>query len=428
MALDVFIPKLGQTVEEVTLLEWQAQDGQTVSAGQEIVQVETDKTTFGVEATGDGVLHLGPYKAGDVVPVLTVVAVIGKAGDTFTALPAGPAGDAAPQAEPAPQVPATAQPQVPATAQPQVPAVDGDAERVFISPIARRMAREHGLDVHKLVPTGRGGQRVVAADVEKYLSHSVPVAAPRVAAPAPLPPAPTYPAQAVRQSVPMSGIRKVIAEHMAQSAHTTAPVTLFMELDATNLVRLRSTLKARFQEEWGFAPGYNEILAKAVAVALAQFPYMNARLNGDQIEYLQSVNVGIAVDTGRGLLVPVLKSADQKSIAELGKELRDLAGRTRQGQALPDELDGGTFTITNLGMYEVDGFTPVINYPQTAILGVGQISKQVVPVDGQVQIRDCMVLSLVFDHRLVDGAPAARFLQYLKHLLQEPDILLALLR
>jgi pyruvate dehydrogenase E2 component (dihydrolipoamide acetyltransferase) len=214
---------------------------------------------------------------------------------------------------------------------------------------------------------------------------------------------------------------------MAASHHTTARVTLVTEVDATAMVEGREQLKAAVEEEWGFAPSFNDLLALCVARALREFPYMNARLSADQqsIERMPFVNLGMAVDTERGLLVPVIRNADQKGLRAFGAELRALVERARAGKALPDDLTGGTFTITNLGMYDVDAFTPIINLPEAAILGAGRIQPQPVARDGQIVVRQMWVLSLAFDHRLVDGAPAARFLQRIKRLIENPYLLLA---
>lgn len=212
---------------------------------------------------------------------------------------------------------------------------------------------------------------------------------------------------------------------MSISAHTTARVTLVTEVDASELVAVRTRLKARIGDEWGFTPGYNDMLALMTAHALRKFPYMNARLAPDAIEYVARINLGMAVDTERGLLVPVIKDADRMSLREFGQSFRNLVEKARKGRISPDDLSGGTFTLTNLGMYDVDAFTPVINLPEAAILGVGRIAPKVTPHNGEIAIRDMLTLSLVFDHRLVDGAPAARFLQYLRQLIEEPFLLVA---
>jgi pyruvate dehydrogenase E2 component (dihydrolipoamide acetyltransferase) len=272
------------------------------------------------------------------------------------------------------------------------------------------MAAATGVDLSAVTGTGPGG-RIVKDDVARATSASHGSRFTQHAD--------------IIERIPLKGVRAIIADRMGASVHTTARVTLFMEADATEFVAARQRLKDRVSEAWGFAPGYNDLLAMIVAAALRQFPYMNARLAEDAIEILRPVNIGIAVDTERGLLVPVIRDADQKNLRQLGEEFRTLAEKARTGRALPDDLTGGTFTITNLGMYEVDAFTPVINLPEAAILGVGRIAAKAVPRGDAVVVRQMLTLSLVFDHRLVDGAPAARFLQYIKQLVEEPYLLIA---
>jgi pyruvate dehydrogenase E2 component (dihydrolipoamide acetyltransferase) len=215
---------------------------------------------------------------------------------------------------------------------------------------------------------------------------------------------------------------------MFESHQATAPVTLTTEADASALVEVRERLKASMADELGFNLGYNDLLIKLVARALREFPYMNARLEGDHqtgaIRQLSEINVALAVDTERGLLVPVVRDADRKGLVEIAREVRDLIERAQAGMALPDELSGSTFTITNLGMYEIDAFTPIVNLPETAILGVGQIKPRPAVVDGEVCARQMVWLSLTFDHRLVNGAPVARFLRRIKQLVEEPYLLL----
>lgn len=458
MAEEFFIPKLGQTVEEVTLVKWLVADGAKVAQGQEICEVETDKAIFPVEANAKGYFHMGPFTEGQVLPVLTVVGIIGKETDQFVAggQPAatGEQGAVTGAQEPGQLAPGPG---------PQMSAAPGpaaDAE-VFASPRARKLAAEKEVDLSQVTPTGYGGVRAVERDVVAYLAaapaepkvtpvaqkvaavagvdlHAVTGTGPGgkivkedvlraaekpagvgVIAPASVP--------EVLERIPLKGVRGIIAERMGTSVHTTARVTLLMEVDATELVALRERLKAKVAEEWGFAPAYNDLLAKIVATALVKFPYMNARLasDGEAIELLGRVNIGQAVDTERGLLVPVIRDANLKNLRQLGAEFRAQADRARKGRSLLEELSGGTFTITNLGMYEVDAFTPVINLPEVAILGVGRIAAKVVPYRGEVAVRSRLTLSLVFDHRLVDGAPAARFLQYLKQVIEEPYLLLA---
>jgi pyruvate dehydrogenase E2 component (dihydrolipoamide acetyltransferase) len=267
-----------------------------------------------------------------------------------------------------------------------------------------------GVDLAAVSGTGVSG-RIMAADVVG-------------ATPEPVPPQEEMP---VIETVPMSGTRRIIAERMAASDAATAGVTLVTEADATAFVEAREQLKASVSETWGFAPGYNDLLGLIVARALSEFPYMNARLSADSqaIERLPYVNLGMAVDTARGLLVPVVRDANKKGLRALGTEFRTLVERARSGKSLPDDLSGGTFTITNLGMYDIDAFTPIINLPEAAILGVGRIQPKPAVRDGEMVVRQMWTLSLVFDHRLVDGAPAARFLQRIKQLVENPYLLLA---
>lgn len=452
MAEEFFIPKLGQTVEEVTLVSWLVEDGAKVTQGQAVMEVETDKAIFPVEANARGVIHIGPFKAGMVLPVLTVVAVIGKPEDKFE-LKASASAEATP--EPVPAGSAAPEGASPAAAPVQGP----ENEKLFASPRARKLADEKNVDLGAVSPTGYGGVRVAERDVLAYLAQAPKVTpvAQRIAAesgidlrtvsgtgpggrilkediarhtqteasiPMPAVSAPGPQAE-ILERIPLKGVRAIIVERMAASVHTTARVTLVTEVDATEFVAARTRIKEKVEKDWGFAPGYNDLLARIVAAALRHFPYMNARLTPDAIEILGHVNMGMAVDTERGLLVPVIRDADQKSLRQFGAEFRTMVEQARNNRLMPDNLTGGTFTITNLGMYDVDAFTPVINLPELAILGVGRIAPKPVARGEGMVVRQMLTLSLVFDHRLVDGAPAARFLQYIKQLIEEPYLLLA---
>ncbi|MEN6436268.1 MAG: dihydrolipoamide acetyltransferase family protein [Anaerolineaceae bacterium] len=443
MAKELFVPQLGQTVEQVTIINWLVEDGSTVKRGQEVVEVETDKAVFPVEANANGTIHIGPFPKGMVVPVLAVIAVIGTPEDTFQA--GQPASQASPKEHAARET-------TPAKAEEKSAEVQQAApEKIFASPRAKRIASEKQISLEGITATGGGGVRITEQDVLDALKNEpkVTAVAQRMAQEVGVDirgltgsgvrgmvmkadveqaiqtkqfiTQPVISSEVTR--LPLTGVRKIICERMASSVHTSARVTLFMEVDATELVTWREKLKALYAETWGFNPGYNELLAKIVATALRKYPYMNARLTIEAIELVPEINIGIAVDTERGLLVPVVRNVDQKGLQQLGAEIRELAAKARNGRSLPDELAGGTFTITNLGMYDVDGFTPVINLPEAAILGVGRISAQPVYVGDVLVKRQMMVLSLVFDHRIVDGAPAARFLQFVKDLIETPALL-----
>jgi len=456
MAEELFIPKFGQTVEEVTLLNWLVKDGEKVEQGQEVLEVETDKAVFNVEAVESGFIHIGPYKAGQVVPVLEVVALIGEKDEIFKTPKIVPASTHKHE---------LSKEKAPASTQYiSKEAVDRIAraadEKIFSSPRARKMANAKSVKLQGVTPTGGGGIRVRESDVIAYLSQSPkfsPIAR-KMAEDAGLDlrsvsasgsrgeitradvefalarqsehiqissssqsPAVPLPEMEIAERLPLKGVRGVIADRMGTSSRTTARVTLFMDADVTDLVILREKLKAAHETEWGFAPGYNELLAKASAYALSQFPYMNARLNGDSIERLSNVNIGIAVDSEKGLYVPVIREVDKKDLKTVGAEFRQRIEEVRTNKILPESLSGGTFTITNLGIYDIDGFTPVINLPEAAILGVGRITPKPVVREEKIVIRKILTLSLAFDHRLVDGAPAAKFLQYIKQLIEKPD-------
>ncbi len=448
MAEEFFIPKLGQTVEEVTIVKWLVEDGAKVSQGQELMEVETDKAVFPVEANARGFLHKGPYKDGDVLPVLTVVAVIGTPEDKFTA------GKTAAE-KPAEQAASPAA----SAAAPAAAAATAAGSQPFASPRARKLAAEKGVDLALVAPTGGGGARITERDVaafEKGAPRATPLAAKMAAeagmdlrgvsgtgpqgkivrddlaraaqaAPraAPAPYAPVLPDVEVLERIPLKGVRAIIAERMPASVHTTARVTLMTEVDATELVAARTRIKEQVEKEWGFAPGYNDLLARMVAVGLRQHPYMNARLTADAIEHLGHVNLGGAMDTERGLVVPVIRDADRKNLRQFGMEYRALVERARNGRSLPDDLTGGSFTLTSLGNFGIDAFTPVINMPEAAILGVGRITPKPAVFQGAVAVRSMCTLSLVFDHRLIDGAPAARFLQTISRFIEQPYLLLA---
>jgi len=457
----VILPKLGQTMEEGIIVEWLKQEGDPVQRGEVLFTTESDKATLEVQSPTRGFLRKIWVPAGQTVPVLTEVALITRSADEdISAYTLQPQTLGSQVTEVAPPVAAISE------------TLEPTGERVFASPRARRLAREKGVDLTLVTGSGPNG-RVKERDVLAYLAASPTVtpvarrlaegagldlralrgsgpggrvtkkdveealaAAPAAAAAAPPSPhEPSAPVEATPTLVEltMSGVRGVIARRMHESHRATAPVTLTTEADASAFVELRERLKGSLADELGFNLGYNDLLIKLVAHALRECPYMNARLVSEGsggssdgvIHQLREINVALAVDTERGLLVPVIRDADRKRVTTIARELRERVERARSGKALPDELSGSTFTLTNLGMYEIDAFTPIINLPEAAILGVGRIKARPAVVDGEVSVRQMMWLSLTFDHRLVDGAPAARFLQRVKQLIEEPYLLLA---
>jgi len=440
MVHEVFLPKLGQTMEEGTIIEWLKKEGDPVKRGDLLFTFESDKATLEVEATARGFLRKILVPVGETVPVLTAVALITRTADEEIEGYEVEGSKVQVEAQDLALEPAALQPAIlePETLHPAT-------GRIFASPRARKVAREKEVNLALVAGTGPNG-RIVERDVLAYLTLR-----PKVT-PMALKAAEAFDvdiatvsgtgvsgrvmkadvaaaAQAAAvwaEVVPLKGLRRIIAERMAASVHTAARVTLVTEADATAFVEARERLKATVADEWGFAPGYNDLLGIIVARALREFPYMNARLSADgqAIERLPAVNLGMAVDTERGLLVLVIRDADQKGLRAFGTEFRALVERARVGKATPEDLTGGTFTVTNLGMHEIDAFTPIINLPEAAILGVGRIQPKPVVREGEIVVRQMWTLSLVFDHRVVDGAPAARFLQRIKQLVENPYLLL----
>jgi pyruvate dehydrogenase E2 component (dihydrolipoamide acetyltransferase) len=434
---EVILPKLGQTMEFGTIVEWLKQEGDPVQRGEVLFIVESDKATLEVESPAKGYLRKILTPAGEERPVLTPVALITKTLDEDISGYEAEALAAPVEKAVAAETTMTVETAVSVTA-----VAEPTAGRIFSSPRARKLAREKGVDLALVAGSGPNG-RIVENDVVAYLA-SVPKVTPvaqRVAEQLGVDlravtgtgpggrvtktdveeaAAPVAPVSAV--DVPMSGVRAVIARRMHAGHDETAPVTLTMEADATEFVALRERLKAEMADELGFDIGYNDLLIKIVARALHELPYMNVQLDAEAgvIRRSGGVHVALAVDTERGLLVPVVRDADRKGMIEISQELRQVIERARTGKALPDELSGSTFTITNLGMFEIDAFTPIINLPEAAILGVGRIKDRPAVADGAIVARKMMWLSLTFDHRLVDGAPAGRFLQYVKNLIEDP--------
>ncbi len=460
MAVEIVMPRLGWTMEEGTLVEWIRKDGDAVKPGDIMFIIESDKALNEVESFETGILRIPPDSdaLGKPLPVGALLAYIVQPGEAppFAAAVATPAAavSAAPAAAAPPAVatPAAAPPAAAAvtTAVASSPrarrtaaelgvALDGltgsgRSGRIIerdvraaaqaalppaaqITPVARRAAEELGVDVAALAAQ-MPGQRITREHVERAAQPAVPAAP--AAQPAPAVAAPETPDES---RAPLTRVRRVIAERLSTSARTTVPVTLTTEVDATDLVGVRGSLKQASRNDARPVPSYNDLLAKLVAEALAEHPQLNARLDGDAIVTSSAVHMGFAVDTDRGLVVPVVRDVQRKSVRQIAAEGSRLVEQARAGSVRPEDLSGGTFTLTNLGMYDIDAFTPVINLPQCAILGVGRIVAKQVVVDAsaeRVAIRQMMFLSLTFDHRLVDGAPAARFLQRVKQYVEQP--------
>lgn len=368
------MPRLSLTMKEGTVVQWFKNLGDTVQKGEPLVEVLSEKVTYDVEAPESGVLRKILAAEGVNVPVDQAMGIIAAPDEPLTETSA-----ATPISAAVAENPATAQ-------KVEIPA---ETDRVPASPAAKRLAKELSVDLAQVSGTGPEG-RIVEDDVKRFAERTSP-AQPKV-----------------REVVPLVGIRKTTAERLSLSARTAPHSTITMEVDMSRSVKLREEV----------AVSYTDILVKAVALALKENPLLNATLENEQIKVFADVNVGVAVATDRGLLVPVVHNADGKTLSEIAGVTKDLVEKAKQNKLTKDDLTGGTFTITNLGMYGVDVFIPIINPPETAILGVGRIAEKPVIVNNEIKPKPLMQLSLSYDHRIVDGAPAAQFLQKVKQILE----------
>ncbi|MCY3735520.1 MAG: 2-oxoglutarate dehydrogenase complex dihydrolipoyllysine-residue succinyltransferase [Gemmatimonadaceae bacterium] len=475
MAFEVVVPEMGESISEVVLLEWLKAGGEYVEKGEPICVLETDKANVDLPALEAGVLQ--PLKEVDAaISVGEVIARIEEgerpSGSAEPAAAAALPADSAPPAAPATETPQETPPPAPAEPAPEAPAVN--VKPSDLSPAVRRLVQESGVDPSRIEGTGRGG-RLIKQDVLDYLTSreadgdgepaqveepaagttplasapapgapspaapvapeagpqaeaaAVPDAAPAPGAPAapalpraesPPPPGPA-PAAGERRE-PMSRIRKRIAERLTEAQRVAAMLTTFNEVDLTEVMALRARHKERFQAKHGVSLGLMSFFSRASVVALREIPALNARIEGDEIVYQEFVNLGIAVSTERGLLVPVVRGAEGLSMAGIESEIKRLAAAAREGGLSLDDLSGGTFTITNGGLFGSMMSTPILTPPQTGILGMHAIKDRPVAVDGQVAVRPMMYLALTYDHRLVDGEQSVRFLVRVKELLEDP--------
>ena len=482
-AVDVVMPQMGVSVSEGTITKWLKQEGEEIQADEPLLEISTDKVDTEVPSPGTGVVQQILVQEGETVDVGTRLAVIGAPG----AAPAESSDGAAPAAEAAPPEPATAEaaaqseaaasaetptPQEPETAPaepptpaaaPAEPGANGDGKS-FVSPVVARIASEHGVDVSQVRGTGRGG-RVTKKDILGFVESggqaaqpaaeaappqpeaaapAAPAEAPTQPSPPPEAPAPEQPAQpppapapapvaaapsaeleAGENEEPMTAMRKGIAEHMRRSLDTSAHVTSAIEVDMSRVVDIRNKLKPELQQSYGVNPTYLIFVARAVTETLREYPWINGEIRGDKIITRNFVNLGFAVELtdGKGLIVPVVKHAEGLNLLGMAQAVTDIAERARNKQLSPDEVQGGTFTITNPGGYGTFHGTPVISQPQAAILGTYALVKRPWVVQDElgkdvIAIRPIMNLTLTYDHRLVDGALAGRFLQSLKQRLE----------
>jgi pyruvate dehydrogenase E2 component (dihydrolipoamide acetyltransferase) len=439
MATDVLLPKLGLTQDEGTIVRWAKAEGSRVSKGEPLFEVLTDKATIEVEAPASGVLLRILVPEGATAPVATPIALIGEPGEAAPAagVPAGPGRSDSDSPAAGAASPVAAQSVDAAKLRAPAAVGAGDAPRgngrIRISPRARALAAAQGIDVRSLRGSGPDG-RIIERDVRRA-AESRPRGAPPVAAAVPAaatvrPAAPSVDAAGARKASTLSGVaahlRAVIARRMTESLRTSAQLTLTTEVDMAEAAQLREEAGAELERRGGARPTYTDLVVRAVAIALRDHPRLNARWDpaSGGVRLLPEIHVGVAVALDEGLAVPVIRHTDRATLAEIAAAVRERSERARALRLRPDEMDGGTFTVTNLGMYDVDAFTPILNPPEAAILGVGRVHRRAVAVGDRVEVRPVMALSLTFDHRVVDGAPAAQFLQRVKHVLEHPYLLL----
>jgi pyruvate dehydrogenase E2 component (dihydrolipoamide acetyltransferase) len=467
MAFEVVLPQLGLSMDSGQIIAWLKQPGDHVEPGDLLLEIEGDKSVVEVEAVEMGFLQVVKGPDDGTIPVGEVIAYLLAEGEEAV-VGAGPKPaletavkndnvkavdhahskieasvgmrDDRPPSSPAARRKAgelgvdwrqangtgkggrikerdvIALVQSDAATPPQL----AMAETVIITPVAQRLAESAGLNMARLAGQFPG-KRIERGDVELAIRQAVQgyQSSPEAS----VQPSATDPTAVEPRREPVSGLRRVIASRMATSAQSMAAVTLTTEADATELARIRQDKKSDPRAD--VVPSYNTLIVKLVARALLEHPALNASLDEETIVYWQHVNIGVAVDTERGLVVPVIRNVPAKSISQLATEMNELLTRAKDGKAMPDDLTGGTFTITNLGAYEIDAFTPIINPPECAVLGIGRLLDRYVVIDREPAIRTTMALSLTFDHRLVDGAPAAQFLQRIKHLVERPYLWLA---
>lgn len=401
MATLIKMPQLGQTMEEGTIMMWLKRAGEGVAQGEPLVQIETDKVVCDLEASQSGLLHTVLAREGEKVPVGGAIAVIASEGETVNLTALLGATQAADVRSPSPVGEGRAAVVTDAARQPVPVETPPPSQDIRVSPAARKLARERGLALENLRGSGPGG-RIVVEDVERASATQSPVVS----------------QERVLRTIPLTGVRGTIAQRMAQSWAQVARVTEVIEVDMSAAVAWRRQRLAIWEREQRVRVSLADFIAFAVSRTLRQFPDLNARLDNQEIKVLEDIHLGLAVATREGLIVPVIRHADQLPLWEIARQSSQLTEKTQARKLTLDEVSGGTFTITNLGTYGIEMFTPIVNYPQCAILGVGRIAERPVVMPGRIEARSMMYLSLSFDHRIIDGAPAALFLQRLKESLE----------
>jgi 2-oxoglutarate dehydrogenase E2 component (dihydrolipoamide succinyltransferase) len=418
VAVQIVVPQLGESIAEGTVSKWLKAEGDKVQVDEPVVEIMTDKVTVEIPSPAAGVIARLLVAEGITVPVGEPIAEIAGEGETISEAPKAAPVVAAPAPAPAPAPAATAPVAATAVAPSAPPPNMTDGKRPYLSPVVRRLAREHGIDAAMVPGTGRAG-RVTREDMLAYIEGAKGGVAVPGAPLAPVGPVVTGPMEEV---IPITGIRAVISERMTQSMFTATHVTTFEEADVSALVRLRKQHKDAILKKHGVRLTFTPFFIKAAILALREFPTMNATWQGNEAVILKRYhNIGVAVGRDAGLIVPVVKDAGSKGLIEVARVVNDLSERAQSNRLTPDELQGGTFSITNAGLFGSIASTPIINYPEVAILGVHKIADRPTVVGGEVVVRPMTTLAVTFDHRWIDGHIAVQFVVRIKEILEQPE-------
>lgn len=415
MAVEVVVPQLGESIREVQIVAWLKQEGETVAKDEALVELDTEKATMQIPAPASGRVASILKHNGEFANVGDTIGSLDDSAETTLAAAENP--DAAvvqPRREEPPAVAAQ-------LSEPTREQVSDGAQGPRVMPAAERALAEHGLSAAEVTPTGPGG-RLLKEDVLRHVSPAPPQPPPvplRAAQPQP-PAAPPSPPEREEQVVPMTMIRRHIAQRLVEAQQQAALLTTFNEADLSGVMELRKKYRDRFQEKYGVKLGFMSFFVKAAVAALKAFPQVNAEIRDKDIVYRKYYDIGIAIGGGKGLVVPVLRDSQQMSFADIEKAIDDFAKRAQANRLVPEELEGGTFTITNGGIYGSLLSTPIVNPPQSGILGLHAIQDRPIARDGQVLIRPMMYLALTYDHRIVDGREAVTFLRTIKDLIEDP--------
>ncbi len=407
MAITVTMPKLGLTMTEGTIEKWLKQEGDRVEKGEPLVEIITEKINFQYESPASGILQKILHHEGETVPVTTPIAIIAEEGEAVAEVE-------------------TAKPQAPVELAPTVAQRESKepSRRIFVSPIARKIAREKGIDLSSIRGSGPMG-RIVKIDVLKAAERVVSPPRPKPSETQ----APMWAPQPVfsgggEERIPLKGIRRVIAKRMTESFQNIPHFYLSLEIDMGSCLALHEALKQEVERRSGLRLTLTDILVKVTASALKEHPIINSRIEGDQIHLIEEINIGVAIALEDGLIVPVVREADRKSLTEIASVLRGLTHKAKEGKLSLEDVGGGTFTLSNMGMLGIDKLNAIINPPECSILGVGRTVEKPVYHGGEIKVRPMAWFSLSSDHRIVDGATAATFLNHIKRLIENPSLLL----